>query len=131
MKQLQKALRNAGFVAYIDDDNVMLVGHKRNSITFENILGAIYPLSINHKDYNFVQVDGIVKIYHRNNKPGPTPHNNNMFRPQIGPTIDTKTQQVRDWFESLSPEARMMQLVYRYEDWYRDQQQALEWSRNE
>lgn len=138
MKQLQQALINAGLVAHLDDDNIMLVGHRQNSITMIDILKVIYPEQLD-SNLDFVQTDGIVKIFPRStkrrtgNSRGPVSYadKSQMFDMYFGPVLDEKMRQVHNWFKSMSPEARMMQLLYRFEDHKRDQQIALERSAGE
>lgn len=138
MKQLQQALIEGGLVAHLDDDNIMLVGHRSRPITLTDILKVIYPEQLD-SDLDSVQADGIVKIFPHStkrrsgNSRGPVSYvdKSQMFDMYFGPVLDEKMRQAHNWFKSMSPEARMMQLLYRYEDWHRDQQIALERSRGE
>ena len=109
MKQLTQTLRNAGF-AVIECDGAIIAGHKEDkSLTMAEVLEVTYP---QFQGLTFSSKNGLITI--TNNLPDTEKHH-----------------KVREWWQSLEPEERWMQIIYRYEDYHNDQQVALEQMRGD
>lgn len=135
LQQLQKALIEGGLVAHLDDKNtMMLVSHRFKSITRMDFLKAVLRTQqhlIEHLD--LVEKDGLIFVYPHNTKRrpgntrGPKARNKGkMYQFYCGPILDEKMEKAQQWAESMSPEKRAVQWTLRWEDWHRDQLEALE-----
>lgn len=98
MNHIKQALAD---FAVIETSTCLIIGYRDNSIlTKSEMIYILQSRSISRTGLEIVEKNGVIELY-------------------------DKRKVAREWFNSLSEDEQDLQIMYRYEDWYNDQQVAI------